>query len=89
MAINGSSNQGFVKGEEIVLDIVIIFFMEVKPANSHGESTFTASQLSQKMNIVPLLLQNLGFQPSIITMIDPNRNDLWTFSLRRGMPPVL
>ena len=75
MAINGS-NQGFVKGEEIVLDIVIIFFMEVKPANSHGESTFTASQLSQKINIVPLLLQNLGFQPSIIIMNVPNRKDL-------------
>ena len=38
----------------------LLFFIEVQPANRHGESTSTAIQLSHNIYKVPLLLQNLG-----------------------------
>ena len=53
-------SQGIVKGEELCIRYCdFLFFIEVQAAKHHGESTSTASQLSNKINKVPLLLQKL------------------------------
>ena len=41
--------------------LCLLFFIEVQPTNRHGESTSTASNLSHKINKVPLLLRNSGW----------------------------
>ena len=47
--------QEFVKGEEFCFRYCDFYFSKkLQPAKGHGESTFTASQLSHKINKVPL-----------------------------------
>ena len=58
--------QGFVKEEVFCFRFPHFYFRHGKSTSIDSQQTSTASQLSEEMNKVPLLLQNLGLCPQLI-----------------------
>ena len=52
-----NGNQGFVKGEDFVLDI-LTFIFDMESTSTASQQTSTTSQLSKDLKNFPLLLQN-------------------------------